>query len=303
MMALATTTVADAHSESRYRRSALKAARGAALVAHSASGLAMPCDKEAEKLLRAAEGLIRAAAALLEFPHISTIQSSGIDVSPAAATSGKQRTTRNRRKPNGKKDDTIMDVEVRPVEEHAAVAQPLDGDKSASQTAAASFSAPIPRRTLKARSSRERSPRRSEKPPDAVDELSGPVPPADVKVPFNVGDTVIIRDPMRVPPLNGTHGKVDIWDLQTQRLAVKLENGEVYWSKLDNLQLLFTAVSPNMSRDAAPFAFGLIEGSDVFAAGGPLLSLLLLSVVVRMLEFVCYSRTMVITCPTKKEMR
>ena len=74
-MAQASSPPVDVLSTARLvRRSALKAARGAALVVHAASGLAMRSDRDAERLLRSAEGLIRAAAALLELPQDPTIQ-------------------------------------------------------------------------------------------------------------------------------------------------------------------------------------------------------------------------------------
>jgi len=261
-MAQATKTDAEAQLDCRMRKSALKAARGAALAAHSAGGIASRCNKEAERLLRTAEGLCRAAAALLELPPISTNQSRGSDSGQAATASAKQRKKRNRRKAKGKKE-AIMEVEDGLVEEQGAGVALVGADSPSQPRVGSLDSGPTPRRTLKANSSRERSPRRGVDPPSASVDASCSTPAVCEQAPFVPGDSVTIHGLTSKPELNGLVAEVVSWCSQRQRFAIKLPTtSEQVWTKRDNLLPLPGAASPSPSpksslrRDATPFEFG-----------------------------------------------
>ena len=113
------------------RKAALKAARGAALTAHSAAGVATRVSKDAERLLSAAEGVIRAAAALLEVAGTEALPtnqqaaaSSPVEPAVPAAKSAKRRRRRNKKK--------VDNTDVKMDEDQGAVALV---DDPATQTA------------------------------------------------------------------------------------------------------------------------------------------------------------------------
>ena len=102
---------------------ALEAARGAALAVHAAAGLSSGVEREAARLLRAAEGIVRAAVACL---------ASAPDPIPTAATEAEAAAApRRRRRPRGRRGRTAEE----PREEGDA-AMPLDAEPGGADDAA-----------------------------------------------------------------------------------------------------------------------------------------------------------------------
>ena len=171
------------------RRSALAATRGTVLAAHAAAGIACPVDREVVRLLRCCEGLARAAAARLE--HLGRLPRapldppgdrpgasaapSGVqpranaldvaDVAAAAAAEAPKR-KRPRRKKRVKKDapmavasgDLIDDLGDAWADDLPVQIGPAPNPDTAASAAGTSALAPGPRRQLRGRPSRERTP-------------------------------------------------------------------------------------------------------------------------------------------------
>ena len=108
-------------SESQ-RRAACQAARGAALTAHGASGLAQEVSLPAARMLRAAEGLIRSALAALSVPAAASVApppsasaaapGRGAGDGPTARRKRQRVRTRQRKKEEAQqnKDEDAMEV-------------------------------------------------------------------------------------------------------------------------------------------------------------------------------------------------
>jgi hypothetical protein len=174
------------------KKSVLEAARAAALAAHCAAGLASSAGlRPAARLLRTAEALSRSAIAALTCPSPPTpAPAAGPAVAPAVPSA------RSRRRRNKKQKEEKIESAM-PVDASVAPPSVLSAD--------ATVFVPGVVRTLKARSSRERSPRRCSLSPSAssASALVGTASGSASDGLFTVGQSVMLGGLESRPELSG----------------------------------------------------------------------------------------------------
>ena len=180
-------------------KNVLEAARATAFAAHCAAGLAASAGlRPAERLLRTAEALSRSAIAALTCPSPQP------PTSAPAVPSARARRRRNKKlKQKGESNVSTlpMDVQQLPtvadsVSQVAAAAVPSSLSKDAGHRMA---------RTLKPRTSRERSPRRCSTPTASSASTSvGMATGSASDGPFVVGQTVVLGGLESRPELSGS---------------------------------------------------------------------------------------------------
>eukprot|EP00959_Pyramimonas_sp_CCMP1952_P031844 668103-Pyramimonas_sp.AAC.1 len=92
--------------DARAARAMLEAARGAVLATHAAAGLAGG-QREAVRLIRAAEGLLRTAVAVLATPRAPAPPQPAADAPPAAPRRRRRPRGRGARAGDGSKTETV----------------------------------------------------------------------------------------------------------------------------------------------------------------------------------------------------
>lgn len=206
----------------------LEASRAAALASHCAAGLAAAAGfREASRLLRASEALARAAtAALLDVPsHPRHKPPADVPAAAAAGDAGAEVSVKSKRRRTKKKKKDALErscenMAVEPLQFAGEdVGTPLAAPlQPAPSTAATSTVVPmVPSgRSLKLRTSRERSPHRSSLPPSSASPSSS-IPSTSG---FVVGQSVLLFDLVSRADLNGKIGTVRSFDASDSRYAV-----------------------------------------------------------------------------------
>jgi hypothetical protein len=216
----------------------VEAARAAALAAHCAAGLAAAAGLQpAARLLRAAEALSRSAVASLTGPSPAPAAVAS-PIGSLAVPSARARRRRNNKKKKEESSESAMPMDL------ALAPAAMDGISKAACAAPPSvFSADAPEfvpgktRTLKAQTSRERSPRRCLSPHAAssASALDGKVPGFVGPGGFTVGHTVLLKGLVSRPELSGSVSILS-FDAVAERYAVKVDaTGEFMKVKEVNL--------------------------------------------------------------------
>ena len=247
-------TAAAVGTRTLMRRAAVKVVRGAALAAHSAAGVVMACDKEAERLVRAAEGILRAAAALLDVtdtrsPSSRPAEGAGAGTPRAAATRGG--TARKTKKKLAHPDaaGTAMDLDAGAHglshdvgddglgDEWADDAKATTGEEHAGGHGAAGALSRGPQ----VQHSRERTPHRHS------------------SANFAVGATVKLRGLVAKPAMNGMLATVTGFNPYKSRFGVRVQpTGDAIWVKPE-------CIEPHR----ALFVFGTAEAGTAATSALP----------------------------------
>ena len=203
-----------------------EAARASALAAHSAAGLCASAQlRTAARLLRSAEALSRAAVAALGAAHVaSTSSTSETAALPPSALPARARRRRKHKKAGKNVADCMVDdtgtEEILGMVSGCAASPPVPLEAVVAEPAR-------PKRVLAAKTSRERSPRRS------VDEFRSSSPSLHSGSAVESTGEVFTKDMVVVlsglasrSELNGVRAKVLSHDDASGRYAVRLPTGE-----------------------------------------------------------------------------
>ena len=217
-------TTASAHS------ACLEAARASALASHSAASLAAAAGyKEAARLLRSSEAVSRAAVASLTAAKNATLERSATKArqeapspvtAPVAASHGATPASKKKRHKKKKANmEGVVDVS------DVVMGTGGGGGSASADTPTSGPQLASGSRVLAHKSSRERSPRRSTSP--AVSALPASEALSIVEpCQFTGGQAVVIDYLVGKPELNGKIGTVLSVDIQSDRVAVKLDSGD-----------------------------------------------------------------------------
>jgi len=218
------------------KKNVVEAARAAALAAHCAAGLAASAGlRPAARLLRTAEALSRSAVAALTcpspLPPAPVAESAGLPAVPSA----RARRRRNK-KQKEEQNMSAMPVDEEPLAVKDGVSKAASVPPPSVLSADATVFVPVAR-TLKARSSRERSPRRCSSSPSASPASAqlGTASGSACAGLFSVGQSVMLGGLESRPELSG---RVSIlsFDSVAGRYAVAVDaTGEKIKVKEGNL--------------------------------------------------------------------
>ena len=216
----------------------VEAARAAALAAHCAAGLAASAGlRPAARLLRTAEALSRSAVAALTCPSPSLPAAVAGSAGSPAVPSARARRRRNKKQKEEMSASAVpMDVAQSPAAVDGASKVALAAPPPVLSAVASAF-VPGKERTLKAQTSRERSPRRCSPPPSAssASALVGTVSGSASIGLFTVGQTAMLGGLESRPELTGSVSILS-YDSVAGRYAVTVDaTGEKIKVKEANL--------------------------------------------------------------------
>lgn len=213
-----------------------EAARAAALASHSAASLAAAAGfREAARLLRSSEALARAATAALlavpshprQLPHADVpVAAAAVDAGAEDAVKSKKRRSKKKKKDASKKQSENMAVDTLQLAKEvpgAPLAAPLQPAPSTPSACTLAVQPVPPGRSLKLRTSRERSPHRA----SSSLSLSSPPSSTPPTLGFAVGQSVLLFDLVSRADLNGKIGSVRSFDASDSRYAIDVVGSSV----------------------------------------------------------------------------